>query len=67
MNRDIFEGNWKKFKGDIQEKWGKLTDDQLDQINGNREKFYGELQRTYGIAREEAEEQLKDLERNKAA
>ena len=37
MNRDRIEGNWKQIKGKIQQKWGKLTDDDLDVINGNRE------------------------------
>src|SRR5688500_9241858 len=32
MNWDQVEGNWKIFKGRIKEKWGKRTDDELDQI-----------------------------------
>lgn len=63
MNTDIFEGNWKQFKGDIKAKWGKLTDDQLDQINGNREKFLGQIQENYGVARDEAEKQLEEVEK----
>lgn len=67
MNTDIFEGNWKQFKGDIQQKWGKLTDDQLDQVEGSREKFLGALQESYGTARDEAEKQLKEFEKSLAA
>lgn len=73
MNKDIFEGNWKQFKGEVQNQWGKLTDDVLDQIEGNREKLSGAIQKSYGVAREEAEKQIKDFEktrknaRNKAA
>ena len=30
MNWDQIAGNWKQFKGHVKEKWGKLTDDDLD-------------------------------------
>lgn len=44
MNNDQLEGNWKQFKGKLQEKWGKLTDDDLDVTNGNREQLEGKIQ-----------------------
>ena len=34
MNWDQIEGNWKQFKGKVKEKWGQLTDDDLDQAAG---------------------------------
>lgn len=37
MNNDILEGNWKQLKGKVRENWGKLTDDDVDQIGGKRE------------------------------
>ena len=55
MNWDQVSGQWKQLKGSVKEKWGKLTDDDLSQINGNREQFIGKLQERYGIAREEAQ------------
>lgn len=68
MNKDIFQGNWKQFKGEVQKQWGKLTDDQLDQIEGNRTKLVGQIQEEYGIAKDEAEKQVKEFEeRRKAA
>ena len=63
MNKDIFEGNWKQFKGEVQKQWGKLTDDTLDQIDGSREKLAGKIQENYGIARDEAEKQIKEWEK----
>jgi uncharacterized protein YjbJ (UPF0337 family) len=60
MNKDILEGNWKQFKGEVQKQWGKLTDDQLDQIQGSQEKLLGELQESYGLTRDEAEKQYKE-------
>ncbi|WP_373084759.1 CsbD family protein [Sneathiella sp.] len=64
MNEDILKGKWKQLKGDIQKKWGKLTDDDLDQIDGNREKFVGRIQENYGIAKEEADSMLDEFERD---
>jgi uncharacterized protein YjbJ (UPF0337 family) len=62
MNWDRVEGNWKQFKGQAKEKWGKLTDDQLNQINGRRDQLAGKIQESYGISKDEAERQLKDWE-----
>ncbi|MCC7305675.1 MAG: CsbD family protein [Alphaproteobacteria bacterium] len=62
MNTDIIEGKWNEIKGAVQEKWGKLTDDDIAQIDGNRTKLLGAVQKNYGIARDEAEKQLKDWE-----
>lgn len=62
MNQDIFEGDWKKLKGDVRKRWGKLTDDHLAQVNGSREKLVGQIQKNYGIVREEAEKQVKEWE-----
>jgi len=62
MNRDIFEGNWKQLKGKVKEQWGKLTDDDLDMINGRRDQLVGRIQERYGVAREMAEERLREFE-----
>lgn len=58
MNEDIFQGKWKQLKGDVQKKWGKLTNDDLDRIEGNREKMVGTLQERYGLKKEEAKREL---------
>lgn len=66
MNEDILEGKWKQLRGQVQETWGELTDDEVDEINGKRHKLVGMLQEKYGYAREEAEEQVDDfLDRQK--
>jgi uncharacterized protein YjbJ (UPF0337 family) len=67
MNKDIFEGKWKQVKGDVQKRWGKLTNDNLDEINGDGEKLLGKIQESYGIARDEAEKQFKDWQKSRAA
>jgi len=60
MNWDRIEGNWKQFKGQAQQKWGKLTDDQLDLIAGKRTELAGKLQEAYGIGKDEAEREIDD-------
>lgn len=61
MNRNILEGNWKQIRGTIREKWGELTDDELDQIAGKRDKLAGLLQERYGYTQMEAEQQIDDF------
>ena len=63
MNWDRIEGNWKQFKGEVKQRWGKLTDDELDVIAGKRDKLAGRIQEAYGISEELAEEQLSEWEK----
>lgn len=63
MNKDILSGKWTQLRGEVQKRWGKLTDDQLDVINGDRLKLVGKIEEAYGVARDEAEKQLSDFER----
>jgi len=58
MNWDQIEGNWKQFKGKVKEKWGQLTDDELDKIGGRKDQLIGRLQAKYGYGREEAEREV---------
>ncbi|MCI0563942.1 MAG: CsbD family protein, partial [Nitrososphaera sp.] len=55
-------GNWKEFTGNVKQTWGKLTDDELDEIAGKRDVLVGKIQKKYGIAQEAAEQQVKDFE-----
>ena len=59
MNWDQIAGNWKQFKGHVKEKWGKLTDDDLDVIEGKKDQLVGRLQERYGYSKEQAEKELK--------
>jgi uncharacterized protein YjbJ (UPF0337 family) len=62
MNWDIAKGQWKQFRGQVKEQWGKLTDDDLDQIEGKRDQLLGAVQKRYGIAKDEAELQVNKFE-----
>ena len=64
MNWDRIAGNWKQAKGKFREKWGKLTDDDLDVIQGKRDQLAGRLQATYGYAKDEAERQITEFEKS---
>ncbi|MCL7452106.1 MAG: CsbD family protein [Anaerolineae bacterium] len=61
MDNIAFAGKWRQLRGKIQEEWGDLTDDELDQIEGRREQLVGLLQEKYGYARDEAEDRLDEL------
>jgi uncharacterized protein YjbJ (UPF0337 family) len=58
MNEDTLRGQWTQLKGKIREQWGKLTNDDLDQIQGKSEQLLGKLQERYGLARDEAQRQF---------
>jgi uncharacterized protein YjbJ (UPF0337 family) len=62
MNWDTIEGKWKQFTGSARERWGKLTDDDLQQIAGKRDQLIGKLQERYGWSRDRAERDLKEWE-----
>ncbi len=58
MNWDQMEGQWKQMKGTVKQKWGKLTDDDLDVISGSKDKLVGRIQERYGIAKDEAQREV---------
>lgn len=60
MNNDILQGKWEQLKGQARIKWGKLTNDDIDQIQGEREKLVGKLRERYGLAQERAESDVED-------
>jgi uncharacterized protein YjbJ (UPF0337 family) len=72
FNRDQFAGSWKQFKGDLKQKWGKFTDDDLLYIEGSYDKYEGKLQERYGDRKEEIKQwtdewfKQRDLEKEKA-
>ena len=58
MNEDTLKGQWTQLKGAVREQWGKLTNDDVDQIQGKGEQLVGKIQERYGIARDEAQKQV---------
>jgi len=61
MNQDRIAGQWKQLAGKIREKWGKITDDDLQRAEGSSEYLAGRIQERYGIARDVAKAQVKEF------
>lgn len=61
MANDIFKGKWKQLKGSIQERWGELTNDDVDEIQGESQRLVGLLQEKYGYAKEKAEGEIAEF------
>ena len=61
MNAEILKGNWQEMKGKIRETWGKLTDDEVDQIEGNYDQLVGRLRQSYGLSVEEGQKRVNDF------
>lgn len=61
MNSDIAKGKWNQLTGVVKQKWGKLTDDEVEQMEGNFEEFYGKMQEKYGMSRDKAREEFDSL------
>ena len=53
MNADQLKRKWMQFKGDLKQKWGKFTDNDLLHIGGNYDRFVGKVQERYGDKKSE--------------
>ena len=56
------QGAWTQSKGAVKEQWGKLTDNDVQEINGRREILVGKLQTRYGMSHDDAERQVGGFE-----
>jgi uncharacterized protein YjbJ (UPF0337 family) len=61
MNWDQIKGSWKQIKGKARQKWGKLTDQDLEQIAGKKDELVGRLQKAYGYQKEQAEKEADEF------
>ncbi len=61
MNKDVMQGKWKQMRGEIKQKWGRLTDNDIDQAQGNADKLAGLLQEKYGYSHDKAEQEARDF------
>jgi uncharacterized protein YjbJ (UPF0337 family) len=60
MNQDTFRGQWMQLKGQVRQKWGKLTNDDLDVIQGDEQILIGKLVERYGRSREVFEREVEN-------
>ena len=54
-NEDIVQDKWPELKGQVKQKWGKLTDDDIQRLSGTREELTGVLRQRYGYGEAQAE------------
>ncbi len=57
---DILHGKWHELKGKAKQKWGRLTDDDLNVVNGRQEELSGVIQKRYGYDKARADREVRD-------
>lgn len=67
LNQQTLEGNWNEIKGKLHERWGVLTNDDLQKARGNVDQLVGVIQKKTGEAREQVERYLGELTSNGAS
>lgn len=68
MLRDQIGGNWHVLKGKVRQRWGMLTNQDLDHLtDGYEEELTGKIQKAYGISKKEADEKLREWYRERNA
>ena len=50
--RDKLKGNWNQVKGNLKQKWGNLTDDELLYEEGKEDELLGKIQQKTGETKE---------------
>lgn len=64
MNKQTLQGNWQQLKGKAMQRWGKLTNDDIDVVRGKREEIEGKLRERYGWAEERVKKEVDEFERD---
>jgi len=58
LNKNISKAKWKQLKGKIKERWGKLTNDEMDIMGGEIDQLIGKIEEKYQITRKDAEKEV---------
>lgn len=61
MDKLIVKGKWNLIKGKLKEKYGQLTDDDLEYTEGKEDQLLGRIQEATGKAREELVDEINSL------
>jgi uncharacterized protein YjbJ (UPF0337 family) len=64
VNEQVLQGHWNEIKGKLREKWGQLTNDDLERFSGDVDMLAGLIQRKTGAARSAVEEYLEQITEN---
>ena len=54
LNKDIMVDRWEQMKSRVKQRWGRLTDDQLNRISGYHDELAGLIRERYGYTHEKA-------------
>ena len=61
MDKNVFQGAWTEFTGEIRKVWGKITGDELEATKGDMESISGLVQQKYGHTKDEVTAKLTEL------
>lgn len=61
MDKNVFEGAWTEFKGEVRKVWGKITGDELESTKGDMESISGLVQQKYGHTKDEVSQKLTEM------
>lgn len=67
MNKEVLETQWVQAKEYLRDKWSRLTDDDVRQINGRFDMLADKLQQRYGYSRERAEDEIRQWNMDRSA
>ncbi|HEY6358513.1 MAG TPA: CsbD family protein [Vicinamibacterales bacterium] len=66
MTKDQSQGKWRQMRGEVKAQWGRLTDEDLEQVNGNLERLLSVIQERYGYARQGAQQDVDAFRKERA-
>lgn len=61
LNKDIMVGKWEQMKSRVKQRWGRLTDEQLDRISGYHAELAGLIRERYGYTHEKARKDVDEF------
>ncbi len=61
MNKDKLQGNWNTIKGQLKQKYGELTDNDLVYVEGKEDELLGQIQKKTGETKEALKEYIDSL------
>jgi len=67
MTKLEIKGDWNIIKGNLKQKWAKLTDDDLQYIDGQQDELLGRIRKRTGETREAVESAIKEYRSAEAA
>ncbi|HEY4722323.1 MAG TPA: CsbD family protein [Anaerolineae bacterium] len=58
--KDILQGKWPELKGQVQQQWSSLTDEDIAELSGKAEELADVLQQRYRYGRVEADMEIRN-------